>query len=140
MVCLFIAHHAVQAKSLATTEHKSFLKAKAKLKAKVKDAKKEKAALRGLYAKRLKQKAGEICMIRKIQCMVAKFNGEAELQKRYCGVCTEGQPAEMATSRLKSVTLYARKPEGTAVARRLQFLQRRAALRQRRLRNKEMQQ
>ena len=24
-------------------------------------------------------------MIRKIQCMVAKFNGEAELQAKYCG-------------------------------------------------------
>ena len=28
-------------------------------------------------------------MIRKIQCMVAKFNGEAALQTKYCGVCAD---------------------------------------------------
>merc|ERR1712072_1181288 len=65
---------------------------------KIKDAKKEKKALKGLYLKGLRQKAGEICMIRKIQCMVAKFNGEAALQTKYCGVCTDDKKAKMVTS------------------------------------------
>jgi len=77
------------AKALAKTKNKSWQKAKNKLKQKIKDAKKQKKALKGLYLKGLKQKAGEICMIRKIECMVAKFNGEATLQAKYCGACKE---------------------------------------------------
>merc|ERR1712025_970272 len=83
-------------KALAKTKNKSWQKAKNKLKEKIKDAKKEKKALKGLYLKGLKQKEGEICMIRKIQCMVAKFNGEASLQKKYCGACSDEKPKKKA--------------------------------------------
>jgi hypothetical protein len=83
------------AKKLSDLKNKSWQKAKNKLKQKINDAKKAKKALKGLYVKGLKQKAGEICMIRKIQCMVAKFNGEAKLQKKYCGVCTDDKKAKM---------------------------------------------
>jgi hypothetical protein len=85
------------ANKLAALKGKSWNKAKAKLKAKKADAAKEKAALKGLYVKGLKQKEGEICMIRKIQCMVAKFNGEAGLQKKYCGACKEKSPTTKIT-------------------------------------------
>merc|ERR1711861_124591 len=84
------------AKALAKAKNKSWQKAKNKLKEKIKDAKKEKKALKGLYLKGLKQKAGEICMIRKIECMVAKFNGEAALQAKYCGACKEKTPSSSA--------------------------------------------
>merc|ERR1711871_199999 len=77
------------AKANAKIKNKSWQKAKAKLKQKTADAKKAKKALKGLYLKGLKQEAGEICMIRKIQCMVAKFNGEKKIQKKYCGPCKE---------------------------------------------------
>merc|ERR1712199_119122 len=70
------------AKAMAKSKHKSFLKAKAKLKQKMKDATESQKVLKGLYIKGLKNKAGEICMIRKIQCMVAKFNGQPKLQKK----------------------------------------------------------
>jgi len=86
------------AKALAKTKNKSWQKAKNKLKQKIKDAKNAKKALKDLYLKGLRQKAGEICMIRKIQCMVAKFNGEAALQTKYCGVCTDDKKAKMVTS------------------------------------------
>jgi len=86
------------AKALAKTKNKSWQKAKNKLKQKIKDAKKAKKALKDLYLKGLRQKAGEICMIRKIQCMVAKFNGEAALQTKYCGVCADDKKAKMVTS------------------------------------------
>merc|ERR1711988_499447 len=75
------------AKAVAKSKKKSFIKAKAKLKQKMKDATKAQKVLKGLYVKGLKNKAGEICMIRKIQCMVAKFNGQPKLQKKYCGAC-----------------------------------------------------
>jgi hypothetical protein len=77
------------AKKLSDLKNKSWQKAKNKLKQKIDDAKKQKKALKGLYLKGLKQKAGEICMIRKIECMVAKFNGEKALQAQYCGDCKE---------------------------------------------------
>jgi len=82
------------AKALAKTKNKSWQKAKNKLKQKINDAKKQKKALKGLYLKGLRQKAGEICMIRKIECMVAKFNGEAALQAKYCAACTDDTKAK----------------------------------------------
>lgn len=85
------------ADKLAALKGKSYNKAKAKLEAKKADADKERKALKGLYVKGLKQKEGEICMIRKIQCMVAKFNGEASLQKKYCGACEEKPPSSKVT-------------------------------------------
>ena len=33
-------------------------------------------------------------MIRKIECMVAKFNGEAALQAKYCAACTDDTKAK----------------------------------------------
>ena len=33
-------------------------------------------------------------MIRKIECMVAKFNGEAALQAKYCADCTDDTKAK----------------------------------------------
>jgi hypothetical protein len=83
------------AKKLSDLKNKSWQKAKNKLKQKINDAKKAKGLLKALYLKGLKQKAGEICMIRKIQCMVAKFNGEAKLQQKYCGVCSDDKKAKM---------------------------------------------
>merc|ERR1711871_103076 len=80
---------AAAAKALSKAAKKSAIKAKAKLKQKQKDAKKAAKTLKGLYIKGLKNKAGEVCMIRKIQCMVAKFNGQAKLQKKYCGACKD---------------------------------------------------
>merc|ERR1711937_642088 len=80
---------AAAAKAVAKGKYKSYQKAKAKLKQKIKDANKTKKALKALYVKGLKQKAGEICMIRKIQCMVAKFNGQKKLQKKYCAKCVD---------------------------------------------------
>jgi len=77
------------AKAVAKSKYKSYQKAKAKLKQKIKDATKMKKSLKALYVKGLKQKAGEICMIRKIQCMVAKFNGQMKLQKKYCAKCVD---------------------------------------------------
>jgi len=84
------------AKAMAKTKNKSWQKAKNKLKQTIKDAKKQKKGLKDLYIKGLKQKEGEICMIRKIECMVAKFNGEADLQAKYCGACKEKTPSSSA--------------------------------------------
>jgi hypothetical protein len=87
------------ANKLAALKSKSWNKANAKLKAKQQDAAKERKALKGLYIKGLRQKEGEICMIRKIQCMVAKFNGEAALQKKYCGACKENSSTALTTNK-----------------------------------------
>jgi len=84
------------AKALSKNKHKSWNKAKNKYKQKKTDAKMAKKQLKNLYLKGLKQKEGEICMIRKIQCMVAKFNGEASLQKKYCGACSDEEPKKKA--------------------------------------------
>ena len=40
------------------------------------------------------QQMGEICMIRKIECMVATFNGEADLEAQYCEACTDDTKAK----------------------------------------------
>ena len=40
------------------------------------------------------QQAGEICMIRKIECMVATFNGEEALKAKYCAACTDDTKAK----------------------------------------------
>ena len=40
------------------------------------------------------QQAGEICMIRKIECMVATFNGEEALKAKYCADCTDDTKAK----------------------------------------------
>jgi hypothetical protein len=78
-------------KKLAGMKNKSWQKAKNRLKEKMNDAKKERKALKDLYLKGLTQKEGEICMIRRIQCMVAKFNGEEALQTKYCNACKDGK-------------------------------------------------
>jgi hypothetical protein len=40
----------------------------------------QKRALKKMYVAGLAQKTGEICMIRRIQCKVAKFNKDSHLK------------------------------------------------------------
>ena len=48
----------------------------------------QRAYLKKMYLAGLEQKAGEICMIRRIQCTVAKFNKDTHLK---CGgACVDG--------------------------------------------------
>jgi hypothetical protein len=113
---------AAATKKYADTKSKSWQKAKEKLKQKINDVKKVKNELKGLYQKGLKQKAGEICMIRKIQCMVAKFNHETNLREKYCSACTDDEKADKQAKLLERRMLQRRR-----------LLQRRKLLHRRRL-------
>ncbi len=68
---------------------KAWTVAKDLLKQKVVDAKKMRKEIKSMYISGLKQKNGEICMLRKIECMVAKFNNEKDNEAKYCKTCTE---------------------------------------------------
>lgn len=110
----FISETAKRSSAKATyrDRKKSWGKAKNRLKQKMRDAKKMRKALKALYLKGLKQKKGEICMIRRIECMVAKFNKDAKLKARYCGKCSGRSIHKSPASKSKS--LYPSPPGQTS--------------------------